>query len=250
MTGTSEPLDADLFGPGPARDLRFTVRQRWAELVNHPPGTPAYRREFLHRQMNEEANVMEQAAQSLVDFPDEPWHIRYCLARQCADEARHVQLYLRVLAERGIAVGEYPVLNFQYRVLSRIDSLVGRLAVENRTFEADGLDAATFGAAEARAEGDEALAALLDTQQADEILHVGFANAWVKREVQRDPRTVLRMASAITRATRAFETVFEGSGAVRYPVAEAERREAGFAPREVEVAVRLADERRRGGGTA
>src|SRR5262245_11935018 len=110
-------LDPQLFGAGQARDARFVVRDRWAELVNHPPGSPEYRREFLHRQMNEEANVMEQAAQSLVDFPDAEWEIRLWLARQCADEARHVQLYLRLMQRRGISVGQYPVLNFQYRVL-------------------------------------------------------------------------------------------------------------------------------------
>jgi len=143
-------------------------------------------------------------------------------------------------------VGEYPVLNFQYRVLTRIDSLVGRLAVENRTFEADGLDAATFGVSEARKEGDQALADLLDTQQADEIVHVGFANAWIRREVARDPRNVLRMSAAITRAARAFAMVFEGGTAVRYPVAQDERREAGFQDREIQVAAEMSAARRRG----
>lgn len=239
------PLDPALFGPSQARDARFTVRERWGELRNHPPGSPEYRREFLHRQMNEEANVMEQAAQSLVDFPDAAWEIRMWLARQCADEARHVRLYLRILERRGIAVGEYPVLNFQYRVLSRIGSLVGRLAVENRTFEADGLDAATFGVAEARTEGDADMSVLLDTQQADEIVHVGFANEWIRREVKRDPRNILLMADALSRAAKAFAIVFEGGGVVRYPVADAERREAGFEHREIEVAARLSAERRR-----
>lgn len=240
-----EPLDPALFGPSQARDPRFSVRDRWVELMNHPPGTPAYRREFIHRQMNEEANVLEQAAQSLVDFPAADWEIRMWLARQCADEARHVRLYLRLMARRGIAVGEYPVINFQYRLLSRIDSLEGRLAVENRTFEADGLDAATFAVAEARAQGDEEFAALLDTQQADEIVHVGFANRWIRRQAERDPRVLMRMAAALGRAAQAFAVVFDGGGAARYPVAIAERREAGFAPREVEVAARLSEERHR-----
>jgi uncharacterized ferritin-like protein (DUF455 family) len=243
MTG----LDPAVFRPSQARDARFTVRDRWAELVNHPPGTAAYRREFLHRQMNEEANVMEQAAQSLVDFPNEDWEIRLWLARQCADEARHVQLYLRVLERRGIAVGAYPVINFQYRLLSGVDSLVCRLAIENRTFEADGLDAATFAVEEARAEGDHELAALLDTQQADEIVHVGFANEWIRRETKRDPRTLLRIAAALSRAAQAFALVFDGGGAVRYPVADAERLEAGFAPAEVAVAAKLSAERRQAG---
>ena len=169
------PLDPDLFGPGQARDDRFRVVDRWADMVNHPKGTPEYRREFFHRQMNEEMNVMEQAAQSLVDFPDEPWAIRKAVAGQCADEARHTLAYLRLMKEKGIEVGEYPVLNFQFRVLEKIDSLVGRLAVENRSFEADGLDAATFGVEEALNEGDPGFSALLDGQAADEITHVGSA---------------------------------------------------------------------------
>ena len=237
-------LDPALFGPGQARDRRFVVRDRWRDLVNHAATSAAARREFLHRQMNEEANVMEQAAQSLVDFPDADWEIRMWLARQCADEARHVQLYLRVMQARGIAIGEYPVINFQYRVLRRIDSLVGRLAVENRTFEADGLDAATFGVAEAQARGEDDMARLLDTQQADEIVHVGFANAWIRRQIEQDPRTLLRMAAALTQAAKAFAIAFEGGGAVQYRVADAERREAGFNPSEIEVAARLAEERR------
>lgn len=244
MSQSGAPLDPLLFGPSQARDSRFVVRDRWAELANHRPGTPAYTREFLHRQMNEEANVMEQAAQSIVDFPDAGWEIRMWLARQCADEARHVQLYLRVMRERGIAIGEYPVINFQYRVLTRIDSLVGRLAVENRTFEADGLDAATFGVGEAQARGEEDMVSLLDTQQADEIVHVGFANAWIRRETERDPRTLLRMAAALSHATKAFAVVFDGGGAGRYPVADAERREAGFNPNEIKAAAKLSDDRR------
>ncbi len=244
MDPKSAPLDPSLFGPGQARDSRFTVRDRWIELVNHPQETEAARREFVHRQMNEEANVMEQAAQSIADFPDADWEIRMWLARQCADEARHVLLYLRVMGQRGIAIGEYPVLNFQYRVLTRIDSLVGRLTVENRTFEADGLDAATFGMVEAHALGEDDMASLLDTQQADEIVHVGFANAWIRKQVAKDPRTLLRMAAAVSHAAKAFAIVFAGGGTVRYPVADTERLEAGFNPNEIQVASRLSDQKR------
>ena len=38
-------------------------------------------------------------------------------------------------------MGQYPVLNFQYRIITRVPSLVGRLAVQNRSFEAAGMDA-------------------------------------------------------------------------------------------------------------
>ena len=245
----NQPLDPTLFGEGQARDDRFEVRDRWKDLVNPPPGTPEYTREFLHRQMNEEANVMEQAAQSLVDFPDADWDIRMWLARQCSDEARHTCLYQRLMERSGVRVGERPVLNFQYKVLSKIDTLIGRLAVENRTFEADGLDAATFGETEARANGDTELAEVLEFQQADEILHVGFANEWIGRQVRMDPSNVMKIARAVSHADRAFRQVFAGGQNVRYPVAETERLAAGFDPAEIEVAKKLSKERQATGGS-
>jgi uncharacterized ferritin-like protein (DUF455 family) len=240
----SAPLDPDLFGPGQARDERFEVKDRWNEMVNHTEGTPEHRREFLHRQMNEEMNVMEQAAQSLVDFPDEPWEVRKALAGQCADEARHTLAYLRLMKERGIAVGEYPVLNFQFRVLQKIDTLVGRLAIVNRSFEADGLDAAVHGSAAAVTEGDDAFAALLDTQAADEITHVGLGIWWIRREIKRDPRTFLKLAAAMTHVARAVEAVFPDSGDVSYGVAVEDRLLAGFEPSEIEQAAVLLAERK------
>lgn len=243
---TTQTFDADMFGEPQARDDRFDVRERWKDLVNYADGTPEYLREFFHRQMNEEVNVMENAAQSLADFPDEDWEIRMWLARQCADEARHTQAYLRVMAGRGIRIGEYPVMNFQYRMLRTIDSLIGRLAVENRTFEAEGLDAVTHALERARSSGDAELAALFDMQQADEIVHVGFANDWIRRQIKADPRNMLKMSAALTRAAKAFELVFAGGGAdvTKYPVAEAERRLAGFDEREVRIAAEMSEKRR------
>jgi uncharacterized ferritin-like protein (DUF455 family) len=235
------------FTDAPARDDRFQVVERWSEMTNFPDGDPEKPLEFLHRQMNEETNVMENAARSLAQFPAAEWGIRMWLARQCADEARHVEVYRRLLERRGGRVGQYPVMNFQYRILGAIDSLIGRLAVQNRTFEADGLDAAVFGAHEARAQGDDELADVYEAQSADEVLHVRFANEYIRRKIQEDGRNVLRMATALTYGSRAFQAVFSGGGTdvTKYGVAERERLEAGFAPDEVHVAVEQSETRRR-----
>ncbi len=239
------PLDPALFAEGPARDRRFRVVDRWVECENPPDGTPEWRLEFFHRQMNEEANVLENAARNLAEFPDVEWPLRMWLARQCADEARHVLAYRRVLEARGGRVGQSPVLNFQYKALGRIRDLIGRLAVQNRTFEADGLDAATFALAEARSMGDHELAAMYESQQADEVLHVRFANEWIRRQVTAAPRNVLRMAAALTQGAKAFLQVFGGAGThvTKYRVAEAERLEAGFDRDEVRVAAEQSNAR-------
>ncbi len=249
MTATSvtrPPLDPRLFGAGPARDSRFTVVEVWAEMVNLPDGHPEKEREFLNRQMNEEACVMENAARSLAQFPDADWGVRKGLARQCADEARHVLSYRRLLEQRGGRVGEYPVMNFQYRILGKIDTLVGCLAVQNRSFEADGLDAATFARDDAHERGDHELADMYDAQQADEVCHIRLGNDTIKAQLATTPRVALHIAAALTQAVQAFARVFADGGTEveKYGVAVEARLEAGFSPEEVAVAVEMSDARR------
>src|SRR5580704_8976313 len=90
---SSLTFDAALFGEGPARDERFSEKNRWTECANFPDNHPLKFIEFFHRQMNEEMNGVENAAKSLADFPDAEWSVRMCIARQCSDEARHVQMF-------------------------------------------------------------------------------------------------------------------------------------------------------------
>ena len=242
----SGALDPELFAEDPARDARFCVKELWKDCVNLDDGHPLKTVEFLHRQMNEEINGLECSARTLADFPEADWELRLALARQCADEARHVAIFRRALEARGGRVGAWPVLNFQYRIITRIDDLAGRLAVQNRSFEAEGIDAIGFGIGAARAKGDEALADLLDAQLADEITHVRFANHWIRELIRRDPRSALRIARALTNASRAFQQVSgpEGMKVVKYGVDPGGRLEAGFLIDEVKAtAERVAAER-------
>jgi hypothetical protein len=238
------PLDPGLFTDGPARDARFTVAERWIDCANFPNGHPLRAIEFLHRQMNEEVDSLECSASNLHDFPGADWELRLGLARQCADEARHAAMFRRLFEARGGRLGQYPVLNFQYRIVARIGSLTGRLAVQNRAFEAGGLDAIAVGIEDARQRGDEELAALFDAQRADEIGHVRLANDWVRAATEMDPRSVLQIGAALAAAAKAFAQVMgpEATAGVRYPADVDGRREAGFTDDEVRLAIRLQEQ--------
>lgn len=234
----SDALDPALFAGEPTRDPRFQVKERWIDCLNLPADDPKKDVEFLHRQMNEEVNGLEISARCLSDFPDADWDLRLLVARQCADEARHAVAFRRLFEARGGSVGEYPVLNFQYRIITRIDTLVGRLAVQNRSFEAEGLDAIRAGVDEARERGDGAMAELYEAQLADEIGHVRYANDWIRELTRREPRSLLRVAEALTAAARAFLEVMgsEGTNVTKYLVDSETRLEAGFRPEEVQAA--------------
>lgn len=229
----------EAFGPPPARDARFTVRERWSEMANFPPEDPRHQLEFLHRQMNEEVNSLEISARNLTDFPEADWELRMCMARQCWDEARHVVMFRRVFEARGGRVGEFPVLNFQYRIIAHLPDLVGRLAVQNRSFEAAGIDAIQDGLGEAAHSGQADMVELLDAQLADEVQHVRYANEWVPRLVERGgARAAFALVQSVARADRAMREV-AGEAVTVYPVADDVRREAGFSEAEIETVRRL-----------
>jgi uncharacterized ferritin-like protein (DUF455 family) len=235
----TDPLDPRLFAPGPARDSRFAVKDLWVEMTNLPEGHPDATREFLHRQMNEEINGLEISSRNLTDFPETEWPLRMAMARQCYDEARHWDMFRRCFERRSGQLGQYPVMNFQYRIVTRIDSLVGRLAVQNRSFEAAGIDAINHEVEAPRDSGDADLAELFDAQLADEVQHVRYANVWVKRLTETiGPRAVLDLARAVSQVAEALKLV-AGPGATTYPVADEVRREAGFGDEEIEAAKSL-----------
>jgi len=137
-------------------------------------------------------------------------------------------------------------MNFQYRIINQIDHLAGRLAVQNRAFEAEGIDAIRFGIDDCEASGDAEMAALLEAQLADEIGHVRYANDWLREAIRKEPAMVLRVARALTRSAEAFHEVMgeEGGNVVKYLVDPVGRLEAGFLPREVEEAAELVRARR------
>ena len=240
---TAKPLDPKLFGDNPVRDPRFDSKDRWHELPNYPHDNPLSVLEFLTRQMNEEINATEMAARNLVDFPDADWGLRMAIARQAADEARHAAAFRRLLEQRGGHLGQFPVINFQFRIMMMIPSLIGRLTVANRSFEAAGMDAIQDGIDSSRKKEDVEFTSLFDQQLADEMQHVRFANEWVKKIVDREgARAMMAMARAIAHANAAMKEIV-GDDVVFYQVDEGLRREAGFSDDEIHSARALAGQK-------
>ena len=181
----------------PAREACFKVVHTDAGMEDWPDISIQSRRERLHRHMNNELGALEIAAQCLVDFNTAPWDIRMSLARQASDESRHAAMLYRRLLELGGHKGQFPIANYEWGVTAMIDDLPGRLAVQNRTFEAGLIDLLGSLRVIWREAGDIETSDLLDGILADEILHVRFANRWLKKTTEENPRVLLRVAMAV-----------------------------------------------------
>jgi bacterioferritin (cytochrome b1) len=198
----------------PAREPCFRCVDLDSEMEGWPDMSDRARRERLHRHMNNELGALEIAAQCVADFPDAPWPLRMLLARQAADEARHASALLRRLLELGGEKGEFPVANYEWSVTMMLDDLPGRLAVQNRTFEAGLIDILGTMRAVWRESGDEVTADVLDGILADEITHVRFANRWIRRMTELDPRLLLKVALAVHMLARTNAAVAIQTGDV------------------------------------
>jgi uncharacterized ferritin-like protein (DUF455 family) len=237
----------------PAREPCFAVVHTDAEMHEWPDMSEIARKERLHRHMNNETGALEIAASCLVDFPETPWDLRMQIARQCADEARHARVLYRRLAELGGRKGEFPVCNYEWAVTGMLDNLPGRLAVENRTFEAGLIDLLGTLRNRWRAEGDYTTAEVLEGILADEITHVRYANRWIKRLTEEDPRVLLKVAMAVrylarintelaprVGETNAVGITFTATKQLAPAVDVAGRLEAGFTQDEVYEVLRQA----------
>jgi uncharacterized ferritin-like protein (DUF455 family) len=89
-------------------------------------------------------------------------------------------------------------MNYEWGVTCMMDSLVARLALQNRTFEGGEMDLLRELVEMWRKAGDEETAELLGGILADEIQHVRFANQWLKRLAREDPRILLQVVRAMT----------------------------------------------------
>jgi hypothetical protein len=181
----------------PSRDDCFQVVLSDSDMVTPEGNGELARRESVHRHMSNEITSLDIAAQCVAEFPDAPWGLRMELARQCWDESRHVDGLARRLEEMGGHKGEFPISVFEWSITCAIDNLAGRLAAQNRTFEAGAMDVVGGNITAWREAGDDETADLLEAILADEIQHVRFANRWLKKMAEEDRRILLKLAMAV-----------------------------------------------------
>lgn len=230
----------------PAREACYQVVHDSAQLADYADMSDVARRQRLHKHMHNEMQSLEMAAQSLADFPDAPWELRMCLARQCWDESRHTRLLKRRLLEVGGRKGEFPVMNYEWSITCMADSIWGRLAIQNRTFEGGEIDLLRHLGRMWKDGGDPVTAELLEGILADEIQHVKFSNVWIKQAAKQDPSVLWKLASAVNfvrGVTKALEPAAGEANAVgvdasAFQHAElitsvADRRLAGFSEAEI-----------------
>src|SRR5262249_14726603 len=138
-----------------------------------------------------ELQALEGAGRSLWDFPDAPWEFKMNMARQCWDEARHVQIYEKLLAYIGGSAGMFPESTFLFECACSDDPAL-RVAGVNRGLEGLACDVFRDMIRYAEKVGDDTMRQAIDYVLADELTHVRFGSDWVRAFTKDDPERYQR----------------------------------------------------------
>jgi uncharacterized ferritin-like protein (DUF455 family) len=187
-----------------------------------------------------ELQALEGAARSIWDFPDAPWEFKMNMARQCWDEARHVQIYEKLLEHAGGYVGMFPESTFLFEAACNDDPAM-RVAGVNRGLEGLACDVFRDMIRYAEEAGDETMRQAVDYVLADELTHVRFGSEWVKEFTKNDPERFKRTQEFRREVDKQFS--FGGARSDRkdaaIPIAWEDRKDAGFTEEELRELVQI-----------
>ncbi len=182
-----------------------------------------------------ELQALEGAGRSLWDFPEAPWEFKMNMARQCWDEARHVQIYEKLLVHCGGYVGMFPESSFLFECACSDDPAL-RVAGVNRGLEGLACDVFRDMIRYAAETGDTLMQQAIDYVLADELTHVRFGSEWVKEFTKNDPGRFEAAQAFRRQVDKQFS--FGGSRSDREDaairIAREDRIEAGFTEQELD----------------
>ncbi|MFP6662773.1 MAG: DUF455 family protein [Deltaproteobacteria bacterium] len=228
VRGTAaEPLFEE-YGPG----FALTILNEPLDPASGAPVTRLLLR--MHGIFGGELQALEGAARSLWDFPDAPWEFKMNMARQCWDEARHVQIFEKLLIYLGGEIGMFPESTFLFECACSEDPAM-RVAGVNRGLEGLACDVFRDMIRYAEKTGDEKMKQAIDYVLADELTHVRFGSEWVREFTKGDPDHLKRTQDFRRQVDKQFS--FGGARSDRpdaaIPIAWEERLEAGFTEAEL-----------------
>ena len=184
-----------------ARDDRFT-RIRIEDAIFDPrnanvgkrenafraadPDSPDAARQLMHGIFVGEIQALEGAGRTCYDFEvgkareEIPFELKLDMARQCWDEARHVEISIKLNEHMGSAIGEFAEQTLLFEAACNADPVL-RLTGVNRALEGLAIDVFNTMRDFGSECSDPVLFFCEDWMLADEVTHVKMGSDWLRR---------------------------------------------------------------------
>ena len=136
-----------------------------------------------------EIQALEGAGRTCFDFvtgEEAPFELKLDMARQCWDEARHVEISVKLSEWMGTELGQFVENTVLFAAACSQDPVL-RLAGVNRALEGLAIDVFTTMKEFGELAGDPYLAFCEDWMLADEVTHVKMGSVWLRKITENDP---------------------------------------------------------------
>ncbi len=218
-------------------------------LTPSSPESPDAARQLMHSIFVGEIQALEVAGRTCWDFPtgngkdEAPFALKLDMARQAWDEARHVEISIKLNEHMGSEIGEFAEQTLLYEAGCNTDPVL-RLTGVNRALEGLAIDVFNTMRDFGSAHDDPVLFFCEDWMLADEVTHVKMGSDWLRKITANDPE---RQKNALE-FQRAVDKLFSFGGfrgeESDSPVhlARRFRQLAGFTDEEIQVLVEISAE--------
>jgi uncharacterized ferritin-like protein (DUF455 family) len=200
--------------------------------------SPERARSLMHGIFMGEVQALEGAGRTCWDFDtgdatdQAPYALKLDMARQCWDEARHVEISIKLADWMGTGIGEFGEGRGLYQAACNPDPAL-RLTAVNRGIEGLAIDVFTTMKKFGGETGDPVLAFCEDWMLADEVTHVKMGSDWLRRLTSDDPERRGRALEFQRLVDKIFASAGRGASAED---ARRFRKLAGFTDDEIDEA--------------
>ena len=153
---------------------------------------PDAARSLMHGIFVGEIQALEGAGRTCFDYDtgdgrDEvPFALKLDMARQCWDEARHVEISVKLTEHMGTEIGEFSEQTMLFQAACNADPVL-RLTGVNRALEGLAIDVFNTMRDFGDQSSDPVLYFCEDWMLADEVTHVKMGSDWLRRITAADP---------------------------------------------------------------
>src|SRR4051794_7047003 len=179
-----------VFDPRNASAKEQRARQGGFRVDNEE--APDAARGLMHGIFVGEIQALEGAGRTCWDFDTgdsreaAPFALKLDMARQCWDEARHVEISCKLSEHMGSEIGEFGEQVLLYEAACNPDPVL-RLTGVNRALEGLAIDVFNTMRDFGDAISDPVLFFCEDWMLADEVTHVKMGSDWLRRLTEKDP---------------------------------------------------------------
>ena len=195
-------------------------------------------RGLMHGIFVGEIQALEGAGRTCHDFEtgtEAPFALKLDMARQAWDEARHVEISVKLSDWMGSEIGQFAENTVLFAAACSTDPVL-RLAGVNRALEGLAIDVFTTMKEFGDLAGDPYLEFCEDWMLADEVTHVKMGSDWLRKVTENDPERRKKALEFQSVVDKLFSYGGTRSDSKESPIGLARRfRElAGFTDQEVE----------------